>query len=886
MKINYVSILWCNYQAYDEARWELVDYAHACGIKVLGFFVPYRPSHEQPPRSISNIDPLLGHADCPRDAKVRQWYFDRLTALVTREPKIDMIQIESPYHDGVYCHCEVCRGRKHPYPEDKLLEEMVRVVRRHRPEMPVVRGMKQPLPDTASAVRLAEQLRRLEEPHDWHLNTYADRAHRRRWHDLGSKFATYLRLYRSALKGRDVARDIDFLFRDFRMSSERDIVAHQFCYRACGGRLGSFPVEQDQEMRTMYPDRKGPLSLALAAEAAFDPFVKGTDRSWKIARIRALTIPDYPHNRKATDAEWKALRADVERTTSVSAPIMQDPAATPAPSRLFRTQYCIREPRFLIAQVCADLDNDGSREVVYSSRGTKATHLLRASDGMVLWSINIPGNHESIMAYDLDRNGDYEILFTVSGGPDAGGHVYKLDQHGRILGNWASASWKVGNTPTVIDADGDGVLEGFIGTRSTHFVRLNLETMTEIASRFPWSQCGCHTSAIDVDHDGRWDLFAGQGDDRGEESQGVLHRLNPLTLESVWSYRTMDNATTGDMVLADIDGDGQVEIVKSVDSSHNPGNDQHFALYAFETDGTLLWKNETIHEMYSPNVADLDGDGQVEIVGITFDCEVYCLDGNGLVKWRRHLRPEINGHTTLTPILCDHDGDQELEILAATNGRFFRTNAESSDKPNGIIFALSARGDILDRYDVGSPRYWGFGFLCNVDDDPQMELIASGSGGVDVIETRGLRPNTEHFMRRKTYQRNNVVPWAYRDSYFIYRGRRQGVQNLTDNLVLAQKDGRYRSTGSFTTELFTLPPDGYFDRITCETRTPAGTEIRINLLDGSDQRIHRNLRSGAKLQVDQPVRLEFLLSTTNESVTPILDSYSLTFALDADPQRR
>ena len=112
--------------------------AHARGIKVLGFFVPYRPSHEKPPASVSKLDPMLDQGDCPRDPQVRKWYFDRLAELATRKPLVDMVQIESPYHDGVDRHCPVCQGRKNPYPEEKLLEEMVGVVRRHRPDIPIM----------------------------------------------------------------------------------------------------------------------------------------------------------------------------------------------------------------------------------------------------------------------------------------------------------------------------------------------------------------------------------------------------------------------------------------------------------------------------------------------------------------------------------------------------------------------------------------------------------------------------------------------------------------------------------------------------------------------------------------------------------------------------
>ncbi len=87
----------------------------------------------------------------------------------------------------------------------------------------------------------------------------------------------------------------------------------------------------------------------------------------------------------------------------------------------------------------------------------------------------------------------------------------------------------------------------------------------------------------------RWSLglFAGSGDDSGGK-KGVLHRIDPVTLKSVWSYKTNDNASSADPVLVDIDGDGQVEIIKSVDNY--AGDDAHDAIYAFETDGKVLWK--------------------------------------------------------------------------------------------------------------------------------------------------------------------------------------------------------------------------------------------------------------------------------------------------------
>ncbi|MAG94199.1 MAG: hypothetical protein CMJ48_10665 [Planctomycetaceae bacterium] len=870
-KVSHVNFVWGNFAAYREPTKEFVAYAHARGVRVFVHYVPYRPGHEDPPPTVTATK--LGSdnaADCPRDPAVRKWYMDRLTELVTQEPRFDGVIIESPYHDGVYCKCEICQGKKNPFPEDVLLAEMTEIVRGKRPDMPIVRVMKQPVPDAATAERLAGQLKPLEGPLDWHVNTYRDREHRKRWHDLGPKFGTYLRLYRSALKGKDVPAEIDFLYNDFRMSAERNVLAHGFCYRFYGGRYGSFPVEKDQAMLARYPDKRGPLSLALLGEAASDPLVNPEFRHHKLRRIHAITIPDYPRDRVLTADELTAkVGAKRAEKQPPAGPVVQSPAFYPKPTKLFRYQYGIREDAFTLVQSCVDFDNDGTRELVYGSRTNQTCSLIRATDGKALWTTPLAGLCQSISAHDLDGDGRYEILFLTSNP----GRLYILDHSGRVLKHWDADDAKVGNTPVIIDADHDGVLDGYLGTRSKYLVRLNMNDVSLIARRPGWVQCGCHTTAMDVDGDGRWDLFAGAGDDN--RAKGVMHRLDPLTLKTVWSHETNDNASSADPVLVDIDGDGQVEIVKSVDNYGR--DDAHDGVYAFETDGRLLWKVDGLSGEDSPNVTDLDGDGSVEIVGMTFGSEVYCLDAQGDFKWRKDLRPQLTdrAHAYMAPILCDLDGEPGLEILAMTNAGY--TQKGTAPLLNAQLFALSPEGEILDVLDMGGSRYWGKGFCCNVDDDPYLELVVSGSGGLDVVETRGLGPNTEHFERRRDYRRLSVLPWAYEDTYFIHRGEKRGLVNGTDDLILEKTDDHFRETGSFTTELLTPPPGVFFNRLRYEVHTPAGTNITVDIVDESGQVLKRDVASGVKLRLEEAVRLRFRLSTSDRAVSPRLDGYGLSF---------
>jgi len=453
-KVTHVNLVWSNYEPYHEATKDFIAYAHSRGVRVMVHIVPYRPLHEGPPPEVSSVVPPSDAGDCPRDPKTRRWYTDHLTRMVTQEPRFDGVIIESPYHDGVYCPCSECRGKENPYPESEILAEMTGIVRRLRPDMPIVRVMKQPVPDEATARRLAAELAPLEAEPDWHVNTFRNREHRRRWHELGPKFGTYLRTYRSALKGKSVATDIDFLYNDFRMSAERGVLAHGFCYRFYGGNYGSFTVEEDDEILERHPDRTGPLSFALVAEAAFDPFVEGEARFEKIRRIHATTIPDYP---RGGEFDLDALKAAL---------------VSPPPSKLFRRQYGVFDKSFCHAQCAVDFLGNGRRQLLFASRGTGELQMLDAADGAVIWSKRLEGQQQSIAAYDLDGDGRPEILYTVS----HPGRLYVLDSEGNLLRKWQTDDSKLGHSAVILDADRDGQLDGFFGSRYKYLFRMNIST--------------------------------------------------------------------------------------------------------------------------------------------------------------------------------------------------------------------------------------------------------------------------------------------------------------------------------------------------------------------------------------------------------------------------
>ncbi len=115
------------------------------------------------------------------------------------------------------------------------------------------------------------------------------------------------------------------------------------------------------------------------------------------------------------------------------------------------------------------------------------------------------------------------------------------------------------------------------------------------------------------------------------------------------------------IALGDVDGDGVVEIISA---SGACGAAQ---LVAYHADGTALWRSTnadgspwTLNVSFgAPSIADLDGDGQAEVIhgGAV-------LDSAGVLRWS--VRTAAGTHSSYPSSLTaayDVDGDPELEVV-------------------------------------------------------------------------------------------------------------------------------------------------------------------------------------------------------------------------------
>ncbi len=371
----------------------------------------------------------------------------------------------------------------------------------------------------------------------------------------------------------------------------------------------------------------------------------------------------------------------------------------------------------------ADINNDGVDEVLY---GIWNTLYALNGDGSILWEKPVSG---TILlpptVADLDGDGTLEIVLNTGGVPNAG-RVYLMDNLGNDLTGWPlnfDNHWMI-NAPAVADLDGDGILDIITGERVGSvqgFVHAIKMDGTPINANWPVEVAATPAftpSIADVDNDGSPDVViaASSAGMYIFDNQGQVFPGFPVFDPNVnYSYQSP--------MLADLDADGDLEIIGS-----NHGNAPGF--YVMEHDGNYRpgWPIATSEWTYSPStVWDVDNDGTFEIFmsdrntsgtpGVELPV-VYGLDegGNNLPNFPI----EKYGGTEGVISLADVNNDGALDIIFPS----IMTDANG----DGFIHAynLDGSGEI-----AGFPlRPRGFTFLNgavlgDVDNDGLLDLTAN-----------------------------------------------------------------------------------------------------------------------------------------------------------------
>jgi uncharacterized repeat protein (TIGR01451 family) len=446
----------------------------------------------------------------------------------------------------------------------------------------------------------------------------------------------------------------------------------------------------------------------------------------------------------------------------------------------------------------ADLDGDGAPEVI---GGTYSLFALNGEDGTVQWSADPEGSRvwPGVVVADLDGDRDPEVV-TAHGG----GYVHVFDHGGGSVWSRRPAENELRGL-SVDDLDNDGTLE--IIVTGAVYGKVNTWVLEHDGSTRPgWPQLSDDSGyayGVFNDNAAVGDL---DGDGAGEivipsdvhyicayEADGSQIPAHPIYGGKGWgkvgvwesldtelrgwgycngvraeSYRT--NFAHGPAALADLDGDGSIEVVATgnvydCSAGHPPG--KYNGVYVFNADrsrfsaagydwrsppvdtGAPLSEDYNIIESNQPNpaIADLDGDGEQEIVYSSYDGRVHAfwLDKTEHGNWPYSVYNPGEGFFRFAsePVVADLDRDGHAEVM-------FGSWVQKGTYRTGKLHILDYLGNPI--HEVGLPAAFGSpdwnGSLAaptldNIDADPDLEVVIvtahSGLVAYDLPGTAGAR---------------------------------------------------------------------------------------------------------------------------------------------------
>lgn len=338
----------------------------------------------------------------------------------------------------------------------------------------------------------------------------------------------------------------------------------------------------------------------------------------------------------------------------------------------------------------ADLDNDGKQEIILCS--------TRSDNQWIVLE------HNGVVAVGWPQMTDSDLLGYASG-------CYNQ--------NVAAG-----------DIDGDGMSE-IVGTNDTHYVAaFNANGSPVLAnglfgtvggSNKPWARVGLH-----VDQ---------SVDERGYAECGIEHRPNMANSAPV--IADLDGDGTHEVIFVgnvyNCDGEYtslyEVPFVLNGDRTRWTASGLDWTVLPTpRADAAPLSEDYERIESNLPNpvIADLDNDGFPEILHTSYDGKLHAwsLGKAEHDNWPYDLQPADRAYLRFgsEPVVADLDGDGNAEVILATW-------TENGSNAPGQLLILSHEGNLLQAIDLpwdpadGRGGALGAPTLANLDDDANLEVV-------------------------------------------------------------------------------------------------------------------------------------------------------------------
>ena len=386
----------------------------------------------------------------------------------------------------------------------------------------------------------------------------------------------------------------------------------------------------------------------------------------------------------------------------------------------------------------ADLDKDGYLDISL----TKSF----ATPELFAWKRNgayVSGFPKSLSPGNLQNSGSIEISAAgdVDGDSypelvfgDENGQLFVFKHNGQMVTGTPImlGGTKETSTPALVDLDGDGILEIIITScerdspnddAQLHVFKWTGTGFGNFNSNFPVSFLyGSDAGPVagDINDDGIMEIVYIES---GRQSDSTIAKMQVIDVSGKplngFPIEIAYTSVGSTPALYDLDKDGKLEIIIRI----KPIKTEINGIYAYNYEGELLehfpFPIESGHPFAGPAIADMDGDGNVEIAFGS----VLAVDSGKVWTWKLNgdLLPQYPKKVFATWVdgavaMADVDGDTLPDVIAPTN--------------DGTIFAFNHLGNLCPGFPLSAENvYVVLGFetcpsVADIDGDGDVEIFA------------------------------------------------------------------------------------------------------------------------------------------------------------------
>jgi hypothetical protein len=366
-----------------------------------------------------------------------------------------------------------------------------------------------------------------------------------------------------------------------------------------------------------------------------------------------------------------------------------------------------------------DIDGDGYPEIVIGNETLYAWHHdgdeVRDGDGLpATWGVFAPFGTDFIgpaaMA-EIDGLPGLEIAAAAYTSRE----MYLCDGTGAALPGWPQATIdQVRASVAFGDLDGDGDLEVVAVDQDAYLYAWHTDgselvdgdanpATGGVLRRLPdTNQWQYQAPALaDIDGDGKDEVIVATQDKK-------LYVLNEDGSDLAGWPRTLPNYAGGGVVVGDLDNNGDLEIVLTVRTSGET--------YALNHDNTVMWTRWLQHNLFfnpSPALADITGDGKLEVLIPSSNGRLYAIQYNGSDAPGWPVTYSTSTYTESSPIVADVTGDGAPDVLLGHEEK--------------LINGWNAAGALLDGFPlVVKDAMRGAPAVVDLDVNGDAEIVAVG----------------------------------------------------------------------------------------------------------------------------------------------------------------